>query len=250
MDTTTITAPQATPSTTADTNTVASTTTNAAATPADIKTIGIVGVGKLGSALGQVAAAAGFNILATSRPGPMRDAIISTVLPTATVVDYEELATLADVVIFAVPNTAVARFDLSKVRGTIIDATNPWEATGTNSADSVTTADLAKRFPDAHIAKTLNHVSYEELISDYRTADEVAEGAPRRAIAVMSADPIALEAAEKTVEAFGFEPAPVDVSVGKRFRPDGDLFGVWLSAEQMRQAIKEATEEKPEQLES
>lgn len=77
----------------------------------------------------------------------MREAIISTVLPTTTVVDYEELASLADVVIFAVPNTEVANFDLSKVRGTIIDATNPWEATGTNSAESVTTADLAKRSP-------------------------------------------------------------------------------------------------------
>ncbi|WP_083279153.1 NAD(P)-binding domain-containing protein [Corynebacterium sp. HMSC11H10] len=208
-------------------------------TPPDIQTIGIVGVGKLGSALGQVAAAAGFKILATSRPGPMREAIISTVLPTTTVVDYEELASLADVVIFAVPNTEVANFDLSKVRGTIIDATNPWEATGTNSAESVTTADLAKRSPGAHIAKTLNHVSYEELISDYRTPEEIAEGAPRRAIAVMSTDPAALEAARATVEAFGFEPVPVDVSVGKRFRPDGDLFGACLSADQMRQAVEE-----------
>lgn len=207
-----------------------------------ISTIGIVGVGKLGSAIGQLAAAAGLEILATSRPGPMRDAIVATVLPTAQIVDFEELAARADVVVLAVPNTAVAELDLELVQGTLIDATNPWEATGTASTDSLSTAALAARFPQLHIAKTLNHVSYEELISDYRTPEDIEAGAPRRAIAVLAEDAQAREVAEALVERLGFEPVALPLSVAGLFQPEGDLFGVWFSAAQMREAVALHTE--------
>lgn len=93
-----------------------------------IRTAGIIGAGKLGAAVGRLAAAAGLTTLVTAHPSSLLPVIVGSVLPEAELVSWDRLTEpeeRADVVVLAVPATAVADLDLSHVRGTIIDATNP-----------------------------------------------------------------------------------------------------------------------------
>lgn len=93
-----------------------------------IRTAGIIGAGKLGAAVRRLAAAAGLTTLVTARPSSLLPVIVGSVLPEAELVSWDRLTEpeeRADVVVLAVPATAVADLDLSHVRGTIIDATNP-----------------------------------------------------------------------------------------------------------------------------
>ncbi|WP_175406878.1 NAD(P)-binding domain-containing protein [Brevibacterium sp. CS2] len=72
-------------------------------------TIGIVGVGKLGTALGRLVIDAGCELALAGRPGqPMLDLIVSSLLPEAQLVDFAELAARADITILAVPRPALA----------------------------------------------------------------------------------------------------------------------------------------------
>lgn len=198
-----------------------------------IRTVGIIGAGKLGTALGRLSIAAGLETLIASRPSPVLSLVVSSVLPQAELVDWENLADLerrADVVILAVPATAVASLDLSAVRGTVVDATNPWEATGTAEP----AASAAELHPDLLVARTLNHVSYEELLGSSRTAGQ---GAPRRAMAVLAHDPRAAQQAAELLDVLGFDAVSIPPASAELFRPDGRLFGAWLDAEQLSAAV-------------
>ncbi|WP_150118366.1 NADPH-dependent F420 reductase [Actinomyces radicidentis] len=206
-----------------------------------IRTVGIIGAGKLGTAIGRLAATAGLSTLITSRPSPMLPVIVGSVLPEAELVDWDRLAELeerADAVVLAVPATGVADLDLSHARGTVIDATNPWEATGTADAgagvpDTTPALDPAHDL-DLHVARALNHVSYEELLGSARTPEQ---GGARRALAVVSDDPVALATASELVDRLGFDAVAVPEEKAGPFRPDGRLFGAWLDAGQLAAAV-------------
>lgn len=188
-----------------------------------ISIMGIIGAGKLGTAIGRLASQAGLEVLVSSRPKPLLEMILGSVVPGAQLVDLPELAERADIVVLAVPATAVAELDLAAVRGTIIDATNPWEATGTVTGR----ADLAALAPGVPVARTLNHVSYEELLGSAR---QTAGGSARRAIAVVAEDPRALAVASELVDRLGFDPVAVPEDRAELFSPEGRLFGAWLDA--------------------
>ena len=208
-----------------------------------IKTVGIVGSGKLGTALGRLALAAGFETLVYSRPKPTLAMILETILPGSKLVSLEEIAERADVVILAVPHTVAASLPLDTMRGVIIDATNPWEATGTANGSTLSPAEA---FPQLPIARSLNHISYEELVADAQpqlvgdgegqtsAGDQTSAGPLRRAVAVSSNHEAAAETAAELVAAFGFDPVRIPTSAATLFNADGRLFGAWLSADDLR----------------
>lgn len=84
------------------------------------------------------------------------------------------------------------------------------------------------------MAHTLNHVSYEELIGSARTPEQ---GGARRALAVVSDDPVALATASELVDRLGFDAVAVPEGKAGLFRPDGRLFGAWLDAEHLVAAV-------------
>lgn len=185
--------------------------------------VSIIGAGKLGTALARLSVAAGNETLVYARPKPMLDLILSTVVPEAQLVSFEEAAA-ADVVILALPRTALASFDFSQVTGVMIDATNPWAATGT-VGEHTALDDL-----NVPVIRTLNHISYEELTSDSQVLNP---NALLRAVAVVDAG-AGTETAVELVRSLGFEPVVVPPASAGLFEPDGELFGAWLTSENIR----------------
>ena len=84
------------------------------------------------------------------------------------------------------------------------------------------------------MARTLNHVSYEELIDSARPGSE---GGTRRVLGVVSDDPEAQATASELVDLLGFGAVAVPPEHAGLFRPDGRLFGAWLDAERLATAV-------------
>ncbi|MGW9825465.1 8-hydroxy-5-deazaflavin:NADPH oxidoreductase [Brevibacterium pityocampae] len=214
-------------------------------------TIGIVGVGKLGTALGRLVIDAGCELALAGRPGqPMLDLIVSSLLPEAQLVDFAELAARADITILAVPRPALAvprpalaGLDLAALRGIVIDATNAWEATDGIAAPAGAepqlsgTCGLARDLPHLAVVRTLNHAAYTDLAADARPA-----GAPgRRALGVAGDDPAALEAVAALVDRLGFDPVVLGPDRAHLLDVDGPVFGRRLERAEFESALAAAS---------
>lgn len=201
-------------------------------------TVGLVGVGRLGSAIGQLVAEAGHRLLVADRPHDrVFRAVVETVLPTADTVPLAELADRADVVVLAVPQPALARLDLAAARGVVLDATNAWEpADDPETALRVDPLTWAARLPGVPVVKSLNHASYADLLRDARPS-----GTPgRRAFAVAGDDDAALALVARLVDSMGFDPVATAAADAPLLEPDGAVFGRWYDAADLRAALPHA----------
>ncbi|MDE1654809.1 hypothetical protein PWJ82_06145 [Actinotignum schaalii] len=216
-------------------------------TTGDKDLIGLLGAGKLGTAIGRLAAEAGFPLAVSVRPGnPLYDLTLPTLLPTARLVSFEELTRTADILILALPRPALASIDLTGVRGVVVDATNAWEATDGAAAGGAsdsgasdsgtpdhaaansgttparhTTAALQARYPELAIVKSLNHAGYTELAAEARP-----HGAPaRRTVAVAGDDAAARSRVAAFIDAIGFDPVELAAEHAPLLEPGGVAFG-------------------------
>ena len=212
--------------------------------PAPI-TIGILGVGKLGTALGRLVLDAGYDLVLAGRPAAQDDLmlglIVSSLLPEARLTDFATLAAAARVTILAVPRPALAEVDLGALRGIIVDATNAWEATdgappdtgaGGQSEGGGGFAALAAAHPHLSFVRALNHAAYTDLGADARPA-----GVPgRRALGVAGGAP-AVDAIAGLVDAFGFDPVVLDAEQAHLLDVDGPVFGRRLERAEFEAAV-------------
>jgi 8-hydroxy-5-deazaflavin:NADPH oxidoreductase len=204
-------------------------------------TIGIYGAGKAGTALARLTMAAGYRTLVAGSPrGSGLELLLELVVPGAEAADARTLARDADVVVLLAPFSRRAELPLEELDDKIVvDAMNYWPPVdGTDPAVDAdgrgTTEIVAQRNPRARWVKSFSHLGYHDLEDDARP-----EGAPdRRAIAVVSDDPEAAAAVADLVDRLGFDPVTAaPLTRGRLLQPGGDLFGVRLTAEQMRHAL-------------
>lgn len=198
--------------------------------------LGIIGVGKLGSALGRLALDAGYDLQVADDPArELLDLIVGSVLPGARLVDVDTLIATSDVIVLAVPQPVVETLPLGAVDGAIVvDATNAWEATdGVRALTAPTTLALAARHPHLRLVKTLNHLAYADLLADARPA-----GTPdRRALAVAGDDADAVATVVRLVDDLGFDPVPVGLALAGRLEPTGPVFGRRLTGADLEAAL-------------
>ncbi|MGH1977171.1 NADPH-dependent F420 reductase [Rothia sp. L_38] len=189
--------------------------------------VSILGAGKLGTALARLSVAAGHETLIYARPKPLLDIILSSLVPEAQLVDFES-ALKADIVIVALPRTALPNFDFSAAHGLVVDATNPWESAGTAGTEF--------ELPGVQVpvVRTLNHIAYDDLTSDSRVLNP---HALPRAVAVIDAGQgdKALETACELVSSLGFDVVLMPESAAHLFEPDSPAFGAFLTKEQMEE---------------
>ncbi|NHB86031.1 NAD(P)-binding domain-containing protein [Tessaracoccus sp. HDW20] len=134
-------------------------------------TLGIIGAGKLGTAIGRLALEAGHAVLLTgSTRQPMLALIIETVLPGARLVSEADLISAADIVVLAVPFGKAGSIDFPALTGkVVVDAMNAWDAAGGHPEpgwDGTTSSLIASRNRSMRLVKSLNHISYTDLTAD------------------------------------------------------------------------------------
>jgi len=195
----------------------------------DVKVVGIIGAGKLGVVLAQLALKAGYEVYVSSSGSP--DAIrlaVNTLAPGAAAGTNGEVIQKADVVILALPLSKFKQLPANSLAGKlVIDATNYWwEVDGPRDEivpnHQSSSEAVQAYFSGARVVKALSHMGYHHLHDEARQ-----EGAAeRKAIAVAGDNEKDIAAASKIIDDFGFDPVFIGpLAEGRRLEPGTPAFG-------------------------
>ena len=202
--------------------------------------LGIIGSGRLGTAIAKQALKAGYDVrIANSRGPGSLSLILKVLLQGASAATVEDTIADSDIVVLAIPLGQYKRLTPAVFAGKIvIDAMNYWPPTEGDIAEfmdpHVTSSEyIQSHFPKANVVKTLNHIAYSELEQHSRSVGE----AERRAIALAGNSPSAKQAVMIFIHDLGFDAVDMgNLSAGRKFQPDTPLFNARRTAEELRSA--------------
>lgn len=206
-----------------------------------IKTVGILGAGKVGIVLAQLALKAGYEVLiAGSGPVEKIALTVEVLAPGAKAVTAAEAEAKADLVILALPLSKYETIDRSGLDGKLVlDAMNYWwEVDGirtdlTNPLQS--SSELVQRFlPNSQVIKAFNHMGYHDLFDESAPA-----GAPKRkALALAGDDDAAIATVRGFIDDLGFDSLYVGpLANGIMLEPGSEVFGANVTLPELQAMI-------------
>lgn len=206
-----------------------------------VKTVGILGAGKVGIVLAQLALKAGYKVLIAGSGSVEKIALTVEVLaPGAKAVTAAEAEAKADLVILALPLSKYETIDRSGLDGKLVlDAMNYWwEVDGirtelTNPLQS--SSELVQRFlSNSQVIKAFNHMGYHDLFDESAPA-----GTPKRkALALAGDDGAAIATVRSFIDDLGFDSLYVGpLANGIMLEPDSEIFGANVTLPELQAMI-------------
>jgi predicted dinucleotide-binding enzyme len=201
------------------------------------KRLGIIGAGKIGTAIARAAVAAGYDV-AISGSGPAdRIALTVDVLaPGARATVTEEVVRRADLLILTVPTHHFRKLPRDLFTGKIVvDAMNYWEPIDGDDPELAaapygSSPVVQEHFRSARVVKSLNQLGYHEFEENRRGPGSL----DRVAVAAAGDDPEAVARVLQLIEHLGFDAIDAgDLDAGIALGPDGAAFGVAYNADQL-----------------
>jgi predicted dinucleotide-binding enzyme len=189
-------------------------------------TVGIIGAGKVGTAIGRLAISADHRVLYLG--SPRQDDLqflLDITAPGATEVrSTRELADEADLIVLAVPFNRSLELEYDQFdEKIVVDAMNYW------SAVDGTSAMVSHRNPRARWVKSLNHLGYHDM----EAVEQFAAGESSRAIGVASDDDAAKSLVASFIGSIGLDPVDAGtLADGRRLQTGTPLFGRELTREE------------------
>lgn len=185
--------------------------------PASAQILGIVGCGRMGSALAHAFAASHMPMFVTSRRGHSA-AALAELLPGTHALPLERLAVEADIIVLATPIAATFLEVAPRIRGTVvgkpvIDLSNPGfdrlpRESGADSAGEL----LACALPGSGVVKALNCLSARQVV---HVAKQSGSG-PAPTVPIAGDDVQAKRAVRSILERAGFDVADAGDLRGSR----------------------------------
>ena len=202
--------------------------------------LGVLGPGKIGSALTRTALRRGLEVAVTGRSAPPA---LAAKLPGALHVGLPDLAATSDVIALTLPLHVALTLEPGALHGAVVvDATNPWgevdaaavEAAraelGDHAGELSTSELLAARLPGTHVVKTLNHIGYHDVEEHGRDHGDPS----RRAIALAADDDRAAELVTTLLHRLGYEPVHLGaLAAGRDLEPGEALFSGWSTSAEL-----------------
>lgn len=209
--------------------------------PKNLPTIGILGAGKLGIVIGQLARKAGYSvyIAGSGDPGKIK-LTVEVLVPGAMASSGEEAAKASDIVILALPLSKYKNIPKKALDGKlVIDAMNHWwEVDGPRGdfiSDNESSSEAVQQFLDkSRVVKALNHMGYHDLHDETRPADTPG----RKAIAIAGNQHNDIEVVSSFVNDIGFDPLYIgDLPEGKKLEAGTKAFGANLSLDELKSLL-------------
>lgn len=192
--------------------------------------LGILGPGRIGSAVARLAVRRGLDVRVAGRQGP---AAVTGRIPGACGSALEEIGPECDVVVLAVPLSVALTIDPAALAGcVVIDATNAWGEAETALLPGAAGSSeaVAAHLSTSRVVKTLNHIGYHDVEEH---AHRVGAGR-RRALALAGDDDGALAAVSHVLSLMGFDPVVLGSLVeGRDLEPGGPLFTGWSTRQEL-----------------
>ncbi len=209
---------------------------------AEIKTIGIIGAGKLGVVLSQLALKAGYDVYISGSGDPSKIALSVQVLaPRAVATTSEDVARHADIIILAFPLSKYRQIPHDTLAGKlVIDATNHWWEVDGPRDDFLkpheSSSEAVQEFlADARIVKAFNHMGYHDLYDETKPTGT----SGRKAIAIAGNNKDDAEAVSHIVDQLGFDPVYIgELAAGRKLEPGGNVFGANVDAKTLTNLLR------------
>lgn len=204
------------------------------------KVIGILGAGRVGTAVARRALAAGYEVrVASGRPASEISLVLQFTAPGAVARDVDEVIAESDIVLLALPLSRYRSLPVAKLAGKlVIDAMNYWAPTdgtlpefeGAPSSSEV----VADHLEGARLVRSLNHMSYHELDGDARSAGDP----ERRAMALAGDDARSRAVVAGFIDRIGFDPVDAGRLANARgFAIGTPVFGAGMRRDELRAAL-------------
>jgi predicted dinucleotide-binding enzyme len=199
--------------------------------------LGIVGAGKIGTAIARAAVAGGYDVAISGSGAVERiELIVEVLAPGAHPATTDGVVHHAELIVLAVPMHRYRDLPGDLFDGKVlVDAMNYWEEIDGVDEDLATapmgtSVVVQQQFPLARVVKSLNHLGYFKFAQGQR-----APGAPDRlAMAAAGNDPDAVAAVMRLIDRLGFDPVNAGaLHAGVALQPGGSVFGIGLSADKL-----------------
>lgn len=206
------------------------------------KKIGIIGAGKVGIVLAQLALAAGYAVdIAGSGMAEKITMTVDILAPGAQAMTTKEVVMRNDVIILALPLSKFKQLDSNLFTNKLVlDAMNYWWETDGQHAEFLDphlgTSELVQAyFKRSIVVKAFNHMGYHDL---YDEATVISGKNRQKAIAIASDNKDASDQVAQIITDFGFEPLVLtSLSEGIKLQPGVETFGANLTKNELQLVI-------------
>lgn len=200
-----------------------------------VKTVGILGAGKVGIVLAQLSLKAGYHVYISGSGDPKKIALTVKVLaPGAQAVSNKEAARLSDIVLLALPLSKYRSLPKEELSGKlVIDAMNHWFEVDGPRDDTVvngtSSSEAVQQFlKSSRVVKALSHMGYHDLYDHAKTA----MSPTRKAIAVAADNTNDMVIVSAFIDSLGFDPLAIGtLHEGRLLEPGHPAFGANLDKE-------------------
>jgi predicted dinucleotide-binding enzyme len=210
----------------------------------NIKTIGFIGAGHIGSQLARLAVAHGYDVIVSNSRGPdTLSPLVDELGPHARAGTPTQAAEAGDIVVVTIPLKNIGDVPVAPLAGKIVIDTNNYypERDGRIQElddERATTSELLQRHvPTSKVVKAFNHIYAAALTTDGQPGGT----ANRRALGIAGNDAKANAAVAGLIDQFGFDVVDMGpLSESWRLQRDTPGYGPRRTAEELRRDIAAA----------